>query len=69
MPTAAPTMVPPIIVQKLTICRSSSVAMSAIAIPIAARRLPVFAVAGELSERRPKMNSSAATTYDACMRA
>ena len=27
----------------------------------------VRAVAGELSDRSPKMNSSAATTYDACM--
>src|SRR6266540_2346898 len=54
---------PSAIVQNETICRSTSVAPSARSIPIAARRFPERAVAGELSCLSPKMKRTAATMY------
>ena len=59
-PTAVPSAIPSAISPQLPSLRFSSVAITAIAIPTAAMRLPRTAVVGPDSPRSPWMNSEKA---------
>ena len=60
-PTTEPMAMPTRMSSKLTICRTSNVAVTAISIPVAPSKFPRRAVRGDVSPLRPRMNRTEAT--------
>ncbi len=63
VPTSEPAATPIATSVQVITWASNRVATTAMSMPTAEIRLPLRAVAGELSIFRPRMNSTAATTY------